>query len=1693
MNKVDDDFKGVASGEGLMQTPIPYADDELQQTVLPNVTNDEETQSIFNPEVPQTLLKLPDDGADDVSEAFNTQTSDDSAFQNSGVSLRASTATAPRAQDLQLDFGEKSTDLPFTYVEEEHNLQFPVISADSVNADKPHTSFQVIGDWLKQATDVQTYWNALESLGEDVADYTWAYNEGNMGEFDAGAFGKEALKAGARGFTSDNLRMVGNVLSYFGTNIENKNLTIGMMTSGAALFAPKAGSILKNIGHKFQNYADKIDTSSVLAPSVEAYNTDPSWAKLANVLGQGSAQVLTMGALSKYIGAGPTYLLFAGGGAAQVFNESYQKDENVDVANTAALLSGGTTFVIDKLFNPLPKQISESAKMTSQMIAKEVVGAPLREAGSEVLQQLLAENLVRKVGIDDTQELFEGLIESALGAIAGTSALMGADGSIYYARKTYDDVRQRMLLKGVSDEEIELFKKSTLEFLQQKPEAFGKVLSYSLEQNLKAMEKAATEAEPQDRSLRKADIKAFRKIYDTMYKRTLKATNDKSKAQITAGMMQATAMALYDVDKTFSPQKILMENVPEVKQTTYENFKKNLAPNTSVLFQFGGINAKYADFKRLGEAYRLEAEDYMPRFIWNKTGWYRGTDGKWRFEISDAKAKLKLDFNVKEDELPKQYWKSYVRKLEEIEAQDIIQLRSLEDSLISGGSLAQELYNYMYDDFIEFLDKNYNGHFSFKQGRTGDVSILDPEHNYEKRIEDEKGQVATRVQGLLDGYMYLSERNKQHATSEMPLLRDMTLKQVLMDREKFDVLDENDTRHLVSANENAEVPNAQEQLSGQQSGTAQDVLAVVRSSDYKKGADEDFNQAMNDLLSTYQNMKVYNPSLQREIEISTPSLMLEGNLDDTHKMLIPYLPMLLEKGVFYPKNLGRQKEPDAKAYYQAVLPIEIDGQKKHIALLLKEDTDGRLVWNAELRNISAKEAEHTTRAPLKSRQSANTNVPPLGNIYTSEQMKIIRSAMEEYSYLNFIGDIWRSAVDVDKNIERLDKFLNKAGVKTSAFENYVQSLDEDLQRQAGKREAAIKRLGLPDVEDFYEDVDREKFYRMYLAGQGDFHKPYFNMNYMQKLYRDAHIPLSMVDRFFAQPQYRYMTYMEKTAMADLLDQVYRIYRFHKELDFARLAEKRDIQAANAFVQEHLEDGDESLRRYWAERQLLLDKKEMKLGDLLDHEELYKNYPELKDVTVRFDELNNDDGYHFYHDRNLESDVLEIDPRMFDYANLKDLLMKGAAFAIQMKEHFDLSLSETQMKNFMDRHIYLAKAEVMPKIINGLDLFFARYMPEERAKNYVVEKDMPISLLDIYKSQSKNAPSNTAKSSQSVQHVKYSDIDFDAVFKKMDEKYGQYLLDPDERKLADFAYSELMDLRHKMNMEMIIRARISSGYYITAPFPWMGEASQGNIDMRAMLRRQNYSDWQRSFAYWDDAKKEPMVDKSKLNYASLQRYADYADSEDTQYPFLPESKRILPDDDETVPSVPDAISSTNMAMARGAYDMADKTIYLFEKANAETIVHETFHYLSQLFQTSQFNRNSYLTAVYNREMERFRKVILENYEVVKADDGYRLFYRKGEKYLPDIPRRFFTAEEAVTDGAEEIFVDRLLYALDHKLYPENEDEDLLFYFYTIWLDHLTNTVLVHRDKYNDDAKNLLSNANRYHSKARSRFMKKLDMW
>lgn len=51
---------------------------------------------------------------------------------------------------------------------------------------------------------------------------------------------------------------------------------------------------------------------------------------------------------------------------------------------------------------------------------------------------------------------------------------------------------------------------------------------------------------------------------------------------------------------------------------------------------FGGRMAATADRARLAQAEQLAASGAADQEIWNKTGWFRGEDGGWRFEIPDT-------------------------------------------------------------------------------------------------------------------------------------------------------------------------------------------------------------------------------------------------------------------------------------------------------------------------------------------------------------------------------------------------------------------------------------------------------------------------------------------------------------------------------------------------------------------------------------------------------------------------------------------------------------------------------------------------------------------------------------------------------------------------------------------------------------------------------------------------------------------------------------------------------------------------------------------------------------------------------------------------------------------------------------------------------------------------------------------------
>lgn len=56
---------------------------------------------------------------------------------------------------------------------------------------------------------------------------------------------------------------------------------------------------------------------------------------------------------------------------------------------------------------------------------------------------------------------------------------------------------------------------------------------------------------------------------------------------------------------------------------------------------FGGVKAKNANLEMQAAAEELANRGIPPEEIWSQTGWFKGQDGKWRFEIDDSRSSFK--------------------------------------------------------------------------------------------------------------------------------------------------------------------------------------------------------------------------------------------------------------------------------------------------------------------------------------------------------------------------------------------------------------------------------------------------------------------------------------------------------------------------------------------------------------------------------------------------------------------------------------------------------------------------------------------------------------------------------------------------------------------------------------------------------------------------------------------------------------------------------------------------------------------------------------------------------------------------------------------------------------------------------------------------------------------------------------------
>ena len=204
--------------ESRQQTLLPtaVAEEKPQQTLLPTVAEQQPQQALL-PTVPRATNGL---GAGQQQQTLLPTVMAEEQPQQTLLS------TVGRSDD------DDSAAAGFDFIENEQNLAMPPLTADSISE-----------RWLRQAADWRTYWDAAESLGEQAAEYKFAYDEGKLGDFEAKSFAKETLKAGVRSLGADSLRAAGNVFAMFGANLENRGAVSAIATAGAGLALPEAGKI----------------------------------------------------------------------------------------------------------------------------------------------------------------------------------------------------------------------------------------------------------------------------------------------------------------------------------------------------------------------------------------------------------------------------------------------------------------------------------------------------------------------------------------------------------------------------------------------------------------------------------------------------------------------------------------------------------------------------------------------------------------------------------------------------------------------------------------------------------------------------------------------------------------------------------------------------------------------------------------------------------------------------------------------------------------------------------------------------------------------------------------------------------------------------------------------------------------------------------------------------------------------------------------------------------------------------------------------------------------------------------------------------------------------------------------------------------------------------------------------------------
>lgn len=375
----------------------------------------------------------------------------------------------------------------------------------------------------------------------------------------------------AKGYASElavtTPKMVSDMAYWVGTNMKDPT---GKKSNALSDTLLSISESMRNVS-EYMGDVDLLKSKATALPDGSL-----SYGQIGNVLGHGMGQGTSMVIMGRTLGPKAAYGFYAGAGGADVFKQSYEKDGDLGKANTLATINAASTYMIDRWFDPLPENIATGARMTAKQVAKEVAKSTIKEPLAEGAQQIFAENLVRKIGLDAEQDLFEGVVESMIGAFGGAAAMGGgAVASAYSAERHYQQAKEKAVELGASEGEVEQYKRATLAKLQQHPEAFDTVFQQNVQKTIQEIDAFVKENGSPEEVRKAMQVKAdLDEVYNRVYEQIKTKDNDKV-ASAQAKVVQGVAL-WGSQELGISPLEYFEQRFPRIERTAYRDFAHKL-------------------------------------------------------------------------------------------------------------------------------------------------------------------------------------------------------------------------------------------------------------------------------------------------------------------------------------------------------------------------------------------------------------------------------------------------------------------------------------------------------------------------------------------------------------------------------------------------------------------------------------------------------------------------------------------------------------------------------------------------------------------------------------------------------------------------------------------------------------------------------------------------------------------------------------------------------------------------------------------------------------------------------------------------------------------------------------------------------------------------------------------------------------